>query len=126
MLLISHSTKSGQNSHARSCRRSVLVREADPATSAETSERGPSCVDAAESGPSAACALIRASGIRIPLQEITEAADRAYPHARRLELAPQAVHVNLDRVGADLLVPAVELLRELLFVDDAPAPHHEH
>jgi hypothetical protein len=36
------------------------------------------------------------------------------------------VHVNLDGVGAHFLVPAVELLRELVLVDDAPASQHEH
>src|SRR5262245_21193365 len=60
------------------------------------------------------------------LEEIAEAAYRADGDAGRLELAAQPVHVDLDRVGADLLVPAVELLGELLLVDDAPAAQHQH
>ena len=36
------------------------------------------------------------------------------------------MHVDFDGVGADFLVPAVELLGELLLVDHAAAAEHQH
>src|SRR3970040_965680 len=60
------------------------------------------------------------------LEEVAQPADGADGDARRLELAPQPVHVDLDRVGAHFLVPAVKLPGELILVDDAPASQHQH
>ena len=60
------------------------------------------------------------------LEQVAEAAYRADADARRLELLAQAVHVDFDRVRADFLVPAVELLGELLLVHHAAAAHHQH
>ncbi len=59
-------------------------------------------------------------------EQIAEPAYRPDRDARRLELAAQAMHVDLDRVGADFLVPAVELLGELLLVHYAAAAQHQH
>src|SRR5262249_2212186 len=59
-------------------------------------------------------------------EEIAEPAYGPYGDARRLELATQAVHVDLNRVCPDFLIPAVELLGELFLVHHAAAAQHQH
>src|SRR5512134_2598095 len=60
------------------------------------------------------------------LQQVAQPADGAYGDPRWLQLAPQAMNVDLDGVGAHFLVPPVELLGELILVDDASASQHQH
>src|SRR3954453_22630740 len=64
--------------------------------------------------------------MRVFFQQVTEAANRTNADPGGLELAPQPMDVDLDRVRADFFVPAVQLLRELFFVDDPSASHHQH
>jgi hypothetical protein len=60
------------------------------------------------------------------LEKIAESADRANVDSSRLELATEAMDVNLDRVRSYFFVPPVKLFRQLLLVHDAAAPHHQH
>src|SRR5919106_3736938 len=56
---------------------------------------------------------------------VAEAADGDDPHAPRLELPAQAVHVDLDRVGRHFLTPLAEVRDQLVLGDQAPGALQE-
>src|SRR6187431_2580360 len=60
------------------------------------------------------------------LQAITEPANRGNPDRALLDLLAQTVHVDLDRVVADLLAPLAQALDELVLADQAARALKQH
>src|SRR5690242_17723633 len=50
--------------------------------------------------------------------QISQAADGADRHSRSLDLAPQAMHEDLDRIGSDLIAHAIQTIGELILAHD--------
>src|SRR5262245_31959101 len=63
--------------------------------------------------------------VRLLCQAIAQAAHREDLDAAGFQLAPQPVHVDLDRVAADLLAPLAQVVDELLLADHASGSMHQ-
>src|SRR6476659_21096 len=59
------------------------------------------------------------------VEQVTHAAHRANVDAERLELLAHAMDVDLDRVAADVIAEAEQLVDDLLLADDAPLPRQQ-
>src|SRR4051794_27557580 len=59
------------------------------------------------------------------VEQITHAAHRADVDAERLELLAHAMNVDLDRVAADVVAEAEQMVDDLLLADDASLPRQQ-